>query len=208
MTDNVNPASFVDAHKIDMLNEPLLTEEGFINPVCLAELEAAIRNMPKTYERCSSDPEWATAYITTRNEIMGYFACWAVRQAEGHHCPPKLENVLGYLDACLTFEMKHRIKEEGHADFIFDFWSLCDINQKLWEILGGLPEFVAWNDTDVMGSGFIDLDALLHNVCISIRSRRRHDYAFDTKFEREYGPLSEPDNPSSGGDQLPEGSPE
>ena len=36
---------------------------------------------------------------------------------------------------------------------------------------------------------FIDLDALLHNVCVSLRDDFRREDAFDKKFEAEYGKL-------------------
>jgi hypothetical protein len=83
--------------------------------------------------------------------------------------------------------------------------SLVDINKWLHEILyeQGVIEFDKWNECK-MGNApdinfvsvhdekrnpdrdFIDLDALLHNVCLTIRDERRKDNAFNDKFDKEY----------------------
>ena len=43
---------------MEMLKNSLLTDEGFLNPACMNELEAVIRRIPPDYERLSNDPEW------------------------------------------------------------------------------------------------------------------------------------------------------
>lgn len=43
--------------------------------------------------------------------------------------------------------------------------------------------FNSWNDDKII-SGWIDLGALIRNVCISIRDERRINAAFDKKFKK------------------------
>ena len=86
--------------EIEMLSQPLLTEEGFINPAGMNELETAINNIQPTYIRCSDDPEWTTKRCTTKKEITSRLARWAIEQSP--YCWPEgLEVVIKYLDACL-----------------------------------------------------------------------------------------------------------
>jgi hypothetical protein len=187
--------------EIEMLSQPLTTAEGFLNPAAMSELEAKIASIPKTHLRLADDPEWAAKRYTCRTEITGAFAKWAVRQSP-YGCPDGLESVVRYLDACL----KTAVAWDGVG---FAELSLCDINRVCWEILGDFAPFQAWNkakeggEEGVFGEetvfvsafgpppdpdhDFIDLDALLHNVCIDIRTKRRVDDEFDRKFEAEYG---------------------
>ena len=162
--------------EIEFIQEPLLTEEGFVNEACLNALSAAINNMPKTYERLAGEPEWSEERWTFKDEITGSLAKWAIRQSP-HDCPAGLEKVIGYLDACLS-----RV-------FSFDIAGMCklsliQINKALYDILyeQGISDFDKWNE----GEGFIDLDALLRNVCIDIRMERREKDKFDKEFEKKY----------------------
>ena len=66
---------------------------------------------------------------------------------------------------------------------------MCEIKKMLFDILEGTEQFDAWNTKECLGSDWLDLDALLHNVCISIRDERRTHKAFDDKFEKEHGKL-------------------
>jgi len=89
--------------------------------------------------------------------------------------------------------------------------SLCDISRQLYAILyeQGVAEFDAWNRCKVGETpeiqfscrydnrqdpdrDFIDLDALLHNVCLTIRDERRKNKAFDQQFEVEQGKTDGP----------------
>lgn len=63
-----------------MISQPFLTEEGFVNEACWKELCAAIKNMPKTHERLSGDPEWNTPKWTSYRDITANLAYWAVHQ--------------------------------------------------------------------------------------------------------------------------------
>lgn len=184
---------------MEILSQPLLTEEGFLNQACMNELSAAISGMGKTHQRLRGDSEWdeSKGHWTTIDDIVGTFAMWACRQSP-YGVPDGLENVCKYLHAalksCAPWE-----EMAGMAQC-----SLCDINKWLYEILyeQGVKEFDAWNRCKVGetpeihftcamdGRGdpdrqFIDLDALLHNVCITIRDERRRDRAFDERFDRE-----------------------
>lgn len=191
--DHIHAAYVCSECRKSIMQQPLLTEEGFINPACLNELESAIKNLPKTHERLSGETEWNAKHWTFRSEITGYFAMWACRQSP-YGVPDGLENVCKYLDACLR--RQYEWSTGGMEEL-----SLCEINKVLYDILyeQGVKEFDEWNrckkgDTpEILYTSsfdkvnpdydFIDLDALLHNVCISIRDERRKNKAFDEAFQ-------------------------
>jgi hypothetical protein len=184
----------------DILKQPLLDEDGKLNPMCVAEITETINATGKTHERLRGDPEWDVSkdQWTFPDEITGAFAMWACRQSP-YGVPDGLENVCKYLHACLLKERKW--ENSGMEEL-----SLCEINKMLYDILyeQGVAEFDAWNrckvgDTpDIQFTSavdgrrnpdrdFIDLDALLHNVCLTIRDERRKNKAFDERFEKEHG---------------------
>jgi hypothetical protein len=170
-----------------IIEQPLLTEEGFLNGACLNELHSAIKNIPPTYIRLQDNPEWTVKRITNYKEITGYCANWAIRQGykEPHMAhPPNLEKVVSYLQACIRKEFDN----DGWANL-----SLCDISKMLHGVLyeQSISVFDDWNKEEVMGHNWLDLDALLHNVCLSIRDERRANDRFDKKFEEEHGKLEE-----------------
>ena len=184
----------------DIIREPILTEEGLVNPVCIAEIEAAIGSIPPDYQRLDGDAEWTEKRFTTRKEIVGAFAMWACRQSP-YGCPTGLETVCKYLNECLKTECEWNSVEMPWASL-----SLCDINKMLHDILyeKGVKVFDAWNEcvagktpnisfTSRYGianydpdKDFIDLDALLHNVSITIRNERRRNDEFDKKFDADW----------------------
>jgi hypothetical protein len=193
---------FLDKYKDDknfeIIKEPFLTEDGFVNEACMNALSKAIDNMPKSYERLSSDPEWSEKRWTFKHDITGAFAKWAVRQS-AYNCPSNIENVISYLSTCLEREVNWD-ECVGMAQL-----SLCDINKLLYDILyeKGISYFDDWNkakknwkETDYEcldraeredpDYGFIDLDALLHNVSLDIREERRANDKFDKEFEEEH----------------------
>lgn len=173
-----NPAS-----EIEMLTQPLTTEDGFLNEACMNELAAAINNMPESFERLAGDPEWSISGWTSVGEITGHLAHWAVRQSVG--LPPNLNLVIGFTHAAVCRDT--RFISWGNIGKYAEL-SLCEVNSLLWNILRDLKAFSEWNDIVVMeplGLQWIDLSALLHNVCISIRNERRHSAAFDAKLEKE-----------------------
>lgn len=187
----------MDNYDFEMIPEPLLTEEGFINEACINALNSAIANTPPTYERLANDLEWTKKYWTFQHDIVAAFAKWAVRISP-YAYPDHLIEVLGYLDACL----KRMI--EWDKDGMYKL-SLCDINKLLHDILmdKGITYFDDWNkpkkdwrkdnkesfqeatdkDPDY---DFIDLHALLHNVCLDLRTEHREKDSFDEKFEKEW----------------------
>jgi len=187
--------------KIHMTNEPLLTEEGFVNQAAINELEAAIRNMPSSYERNANDTEWTVKRWTFLSEITGMLAEWAIRQSP-YSCPDDLEIVIRFLSACLQREFE-KLKYHKDATSIMVEVSLCQINKWLHEILITLPQVVAWNTakdgdkrqirySDRYGSDatgpdndLLDLDALFSNVCVEIRNERRRSDKFNREFEEE-----------------------
>jgi len=193
MTDNTDD--------MEMLNEPLLTEDGFVNPACMNELENVLNNCPKTYQRLTNDPEWTKRHWVFKHDITAALAKWAIRQSP-YAYPERLDEVVKYLDACLDVEFK----KAGCLDTsdIMAELSLCEINKMLYGILHeqGVEAFDNWNKAKngseeiVLASryskahpdsDFIDLDALLHNVCIDLRMEFRVNDEFDKKFEEEHG---------------------
>lgn len=179
---------------VEMLSQPLLTGDGFLNPACLNELGAAIRNMPSVHDRLAGDPEWQAPGWTFRHDIVGALAKWACRQSP-YGCPDNLEAVLKYLDAVLATAFKWDLGRMEHL-------SLCQISRALHGILldQRVSYFDAWNkprrqmtpeeaeryafsNTRPADLDFIDLHALLQNVCLDIRDERRKNAAFDRDFE-------------------------
>ena len=173
---------------MEYLTQPLLTEEGFLNEACLNEMEAWINNFPKTYERTDllNDTEWSVKRVTEVKEITGYFALWATRQGDHPGCPPNLEKLITYLDKCLRTDFikadTSKWGQMGYGNF-----SLCEINKMLWNILGDLSIFHEWNTKECLGDNWLDLNALLLNVCVSIRDERRKNDESYHKFKEEHG---------------------
>ena len=132
--------------------------------------------MPSTYERLKDDPEWNTKGWVFCRHIVGYFTMWAIRNLTGEKpFPPGLENMTGYLYVCI----RPKFDNLGMAEL-----SLCDINKMLHDTLMEEPIFKSWNDEKVLKE-WLDLDALLHNVCLSIRDERRIKDEFGIKVEEK-----------------------
>ena len=188
--------------EIEFIKEPLMTEDGFLNPACMNELESTITNMPKTHDRLSGDPEWSERKDKwiTRKEIVGHFARWAC-EISPYGVSEGMEGVCKYLYASLKSCSDWSVAGMAEA-------SLCEINEWLYQILyeQGVKQFDTWNETKKGKTpeiaftsrydaetdpdyDFIDLDALLHNVCVSIRDERRTSRAFSDKFYKEHGKL-------------------
>lgn len=168
---------------INMIQQPLLTEDGFVNEACINELFTAIRNMPPTYELLANDTEWSEKHIIHYKQVTGAFAHWAVRQLgsndeskESPPFPPHLEKIIGYLDACL----RRQFDKFGWLEL-----SLCDINKMCHDILMDCSLFQEWNTKECLDKYWLSLDALLHNVCLDIRQERRANKIFDIKFNNE-----------------------
>jgi len=171
-----------------MLKQPLLTEDGFFNEACWNELCSEIRNMPKLHERTSDDPEWNTPRITHYREITAGLAYWAIRQLGSSELdltkqqaaimPPNLDKVISYLHTCI----RPKFDKFGWAQL-----SLCDISRMLYDVLyeQNISVFNEWNTKECLGEHWLDLDALLRNVCILIRTERREFDRFNKKFDEE-----------------------
>lgn len=195
---------------IHMIEQPLLTEEGFINQAAINELEMAIKNMPPPHKRNSDDSEWTKKRWTFLHEITAGLAHWAIRQSP-YACPDDLEAVVKFLEACLRREFL-KLNHRKDATGIMAEVSLCMISEWLHSILMSLPQVTAWNtakdgDTreirytsregsDATGpdNDFIDIGALFNNVCIGIRDERRKNDEFDRKFEEEQEKRNAADN--------------
>lgn len=178
-----------------ILNNPLLTEDGFLNEASINELKSVIMNIPKTYERLSDNEEWTVKKFTSIKDILAAFAKSAV-SVSPYGLPNGLENILGYLKYCLL----KSITWEQDGCLYYAKLSLCEINKCLYDILydKGISIFDSWNSPkkDWRKEGlsespsdpdydFIDLDALLHNTCISIRTERREYSRLDKSCEEK-----------------------
>jgi len=174
----------LDDDRIEMLTQPLLTAEGFVNEACINELNAAVRNMPESYDRLENNPEWSLPVCTVDIDILGALANSAVQRFGC--CPPDLELIIGYARECF----RRDVFTDDHWDKTDKFRladiSLCDINRRLWEYIGDLPQFMAWNDSEVH-ENWIDLSACLHQTCILVRNDRRHFRSFNEGFDRKHG---------------------
>lgn len=182
----------------EIIEQPLFTEDGFVNEACLSELSEAIKNMPKTHDRLAGDEEWSRPQITHFREITAALAYWAIRQIPDEYREkgqltytptnksprhmPNLEKVISFLHECI----RPKFDEHGYANL-----SLCDVSEMLHGILyeQGVSHFDEWNQEEVVGRFWLDLDALLHNVCLSIRQDRRESASFLTQFEAKHGKL-------------------
>lgn len=180
----------------EFLKNPLTTEDGFINQACLNELDKALKEAGRpAYQRLSNDEEWTVKRWTFITEILGSFAKYAI-QLSPYTFPDNLEQVVKYLDACLKKSYEWEVIEGKHWAQI----SLCDINKMLHDILmeQNIEYFDNWNKKKkdiprVSGdpdTEFIDLYALLHNVCLDLRTERRE---FD-RFNEEFGPIKDGEN--------------
>lgn len=167
--------------KIEMLTQPLLTEDGFLNESCIKELHSVLNNMPETHERLADDPEWNTKYWTTDTDILKYLAGCSVELFSGY--PPNLDSVINFTRACMR-HTKFMDKCDTDDRFRIAQLSLCEINKMLWDMLGDISYFLDWNDSK-KHKHWISLSALLHNVCIDIRNDRRHSRSFDMMLKRE-----------------------
>lgn len=167
---------------IEMLNQPLLTDEGFLNEACMKEIAGWIANTPETHERLKDDPEWATPWGTTCTEILEVFAHSSIGIFHGQ-IPPDFHAVFSFLRACLVRDYFPECTDAG-LDFRWREMSLCEINKAMWDILGELDAFRGWNDSEKLPDTWVDTSALLRNVCNVIRWNRRRNVAFDLEFER------------------------
>ena len=189
------------SEEIPILSQPLLTEDGFINGACINELESTLNNMPETYDRLAGDPEWSEKRWIFLDDITSRLARWAVAQSP-YPCPDDLEVVVKYLAACLEKEFA-RVPDDDKCTEMVKL-SLCQINKLLHDILGEFEPVLKWNnrkngddnpthfvsaydgETDP-DNDFIDLGALFHNVCLSVRNDRRRNDEFERKFEETHG---------------------
>jgi len=185
------------ADDIKFISEPLLTEEGFLNINAVNELNNKILNLPKTFERLLYDSEWTRKRWTFKHDIVGAFAKFAIIQSP-YNVPKGLEFVCNFL----SLELDKFVKWENAG---MTELSLCDINKILYDILyeKGIEPFDNWNKCeigetpDIVSASrfdsrpnpdhdFIDLDALLHNVCLDIRMERRDFDTFNENYEHEH----------------------
>ena len=145
----------------------------------------ALASIPPTFERLKNDDEWLRKNIVNIKYITGYFACWAVRQLQSIPYSPNLEKIIGYLNACLRREFLKQADDKWHREGWGDY-SLCEINKMLHDILMDDQTFLEWNTEKVMGKDWLDLEALLHNVCISLRDEIRSFNEFNRRFEEHW----------------------
>jgi hypothetical protein len=190
-----------------IIQNPLLTEDGFLNEACMNELKSVLNSIEPDCIRLMWDKEWSEKRWTFKHEIVAALAKWAVRQST-YPCPTGLDAVLGYLDACLTKDVPWSFTgNERMAEL-----SLCDISKLLHDSIGDMQQIKDWNtpkknwrNTNFEGIGeaerhdpdygFVDIDALFRNVCLDIRAERRVNSDFNKRFEEEWKNKKDEDLP-------------
>ena len=181
-----------------IISEPLIDENGDINQKYLEELQSTIDSFPKTYDRLKDDPEWNIPIWLFFKDIIGHFAMWSIRFLKNTPYPLNLEKVIKFLHSGITkkiLSLPIDRKSKGFAlgDDMIKI-SLCEINKMLWDILEGHKDFEDWNTPEELGEDWIDLDALLHMVCISLRDEHRTSKKFSDDFDAEW----KKNNPEAG----------
>jgi hypothetical protein len=165
-----------DGIDVEIIQEPLLTDDGLVNPVAIAKIEAFCENMPDTHERMAGNAEWEAKRWIAWREVVGGLAYWGVRQIEpgcDTPYPPHFEKVIGFFAAC----SRPRFDNNGLAHL-----SLREVAKMLYDILTPEPMFQAWNDSEQL-AGWLDLDALIRNVCTTIRDERRNEVSGELTVE-------------------------
>jgi hypothetical protein len=172
--------------KIEQIKEPLLNADGSLNLDFLKEMKEILESLPNVSPRLEDNPEWnikKDKWIF-RQEIVGAFALWSCRMSP-YGVPWGLEVVCKYLNECLKREYKWA---KGGMEEL----SLFEIYQVLNDILikNGIKQFKDWgkaksgrtDQSNFLSSfggthdpddDFVDLNALILNVCITIRDDRR-----------------------------------
>lgn len=183
--DGKQARDFVEKHpEMQMLSQPLLTDEGLLNEACLNEMSAAINNMPAQSVRLASEPEYQIRAIMTEDDLIGAIAGVTVPMYSRRGyigLPPGLHEVIGY--AAARFRRECEIIEGMNYRYI----TLIELAEFMEDVARECEQVKAWNDCGNHPEGdFIDLGAWSRNVVIRIREMRRHSWAFDWKFEKEY----------------------
>ena len=161
--------------------------DGFMN-----ELSKIVLDQKPTYERMADEPEWSSRQWVFVSDIVGAFANWACRLSP-YACPDGLETVLKTLNSELERQFLNmaKVRDDETEDLSIASLSLCEINFILHHILmgKGVGSFDSWGipkkdkEEPMCSDGnfdpdydWIDLEALLHNVCLDIRTQWRDEY--------------------------------
>jgi len=181
-----------EEYDFEIIDEPLVTEDGFLNEVAYKQMVNRIKNIEPAYERLKNNQEWSKKELTDKKQILSNFGKCAIRLSL-YSIPSHLEEIICYLDKCLE-------KDISWDKDKYTYLSLCNINKLLYNILyeKNISYFDEWNEpkkdwrksdfetfqeaceTDI-DYDYISLDALLHNVCLEIREERRIFKAFDNE---------------------------
>lgn len=127
---------------------------------------------------------WTIPLWTTREEIVGALAKWAVQQSPWGPLPG-LEVVLAHLHQELAVAMTW--DRHGLARL-----TLAGIEDLLRRALMNFPPFQAWNERRLghpahpFNGTFIDLGALIRNAVVDIRDAHCRRQDFDLAFDREF----------------------
>ena len=144
-------------------------------------------------ETCS---EWYRKEYTHLHTILEAWAYGIISSDayyREYHLPDGFDAVFNHISKRLTEKFPKEVVVEV---------SLCEILQWLREWAMECPEFILWNDLPgkpyvtryspvATEPEFIDLNVPSHNAALFVRDKRRHDRAFDRRFEREHGHLEE-----------------
>jgi len=127
-------------------------------------------------------------FLTSAKTVAGHFAMWAVRQNPYPHCPAHLDLLVGRL----LYQLQKHAKKQARGNGLMKVAGIFRTDRRsletlVMEKLGSVREFQRWNerkngnqdpfnfvsryddptkrDPD---NDFIDLDALVRNVALSV----------------------------------------
>lgn len=153
-----------------------------------------------------ADPEWSAPRHVHVHTLVAAFAHGVLAADpwhKGYKVPPGFEGVINWI----AFKIQEEFKDEEVPKL-----SLIEIVERFKRWGEEHPQFLKWNEPATPGTiigvvsrysntpearDFIDLDALVHNAALYIRTERRENDRFEEVFKKKY-PESETRNEGKG----------
>lgn len=142
---------------MNTLKEPFLNSNGEVNTACIDEIIALLKNSPDIYEKFKNNIRWNRKHLLAIKDITSSFAKWAVAQSP-YTYPTDLEIVIKILE--------EDFKQE-YSSFYREI-SLNEVSQYLYTFLFKIPQVLEWNKTKIGDYDYINIEALIRNVCNDI----------------------------------------
>lgn len=170
-------------------------------------LSGVFDEVDKTHQlSLQADPEWSTPKWVHVSELVIAFAAGVLRADpwyKGYKVPPGFDGVLNWI----AFKVQEEFKDQEVTKL-----SLIEIKERFKKWGEEHPQFLKWNESPTPGTiigvvsrysatpearDFIDLDALVHNAALYIRTDRRENDRFEERFKRDH-PEAEKGNEDTG----------